>query len=270
MSFFSLKRSLISNSRRLLSQSRNYSKSKYPFNDEIHSLVPISGKIDLVDINGKFQKAQPLSEILKSIKTSGNRLVVVKASPRGQDIDPVVVCKVLSTKSAVSAKTHRDTQSNQLRVTGHATSSKDNKSATSTSQNGSNSETSVGGHNESKDSINSEKYTTKKNIPKTLKNTSKIKTLTINWNIGPNDLLKQKKSTIQNFLEKGHPVQIFLGKPQRRPVKLSTLDLEKREILVKTCISICEDVDAIQKKSDGILKDKNQTVLYFVPTKSSE
>lgn len=212
---------------------RSYSTQKNPSGADIANLVPLKGLVDLVDTHGKFHKSQPIITILNSLRASKNRLIAVNIEERGDGKDPLVVCRLLADKSK------------QKKPASQATSAESEP---------------IDKSKRKKKEKSNEPHKAKDRS----KNASKPKTLALNWTIGPKDLLNQKKSSIQSWLEKGHPVLIFLGNPRERHFKpLTDLDLEKRELLRKTCVSICEEIGAVKRNSDNVVKADSQEVLSF-------
>lgn len=110
-----------------------------------------------------------------------------------------------------------------------------------------------------------------KSSTKKAPSTLKTKSVTLGWSIAPNDLLIQKKSSIHSWFEKGHPIQIILGKSGKRQQRTpnSTLDLEKRKIVLKTCRTLCEEAGAIEQSTEGDV-NSNVFILNYLPPSNRE
>lgn len=104
------------------------------------------------------------------------------------------------------------------------------------------------------------------------KKQQKMKTVVLGWTIAPNDLYMQKKSSIHAWFEKGHPIQITLGKPVKRQQRTvnSSLDLEKRKILLKACRSLCEEAGAIEQNTEGTVNSDTLILTYTPPSSQKQ
>lgn len=224
--------------------------------EHIKKLVPRSGLVDLVTKEG-FKKGQKLSALIKHVNKSGAKLVVVNVIKNGDGneeggCDPQVVCKIIEKKQKkVKSKTE------DVEATTEASAEADSEPpSTSISK----------GKARKEARLLKQQQMLEKQASRSLsRNSSKIKSLTINWTIAPNDFLSQKKTNLQSWLTSYHPVQIFLGNPKTRnpPTNLSPLEVEKRKILKDICIKVCEEVNAIEKKTDTIERGVDQDVLYY-------
>lgn len=104
------------------------------------------------------------------------------------------------------------------------------------------------------------------------KKQQKMKTVVLGWTIAPNDLYMQKKSSIHSWFEKGHPIQITLGKQVKRQQRSvnSSLDLEKRKILLKACRNLCEEAGAIEQNTEGTVNSDTLILTYAPPTQPKQ
>lgn len=215
------------------SRSHTNRPNQRPEGKEIVQLVPKSGLINLIDGNGAFRRQVSLSSSLANLKGHEKLIVVRLEKKTEEDEDPTVHCKIISTRP------HKNTDAT---VTRNSTNS-DNTSSSDRKE------------KQKKEKQKKEKATV-----------LKTKSVTLGWTIAPNDLLMQKKSSVESWLQKGHPIQIFLGKSAKRQQRTanSALDLEKRKILLKTCRSLCEQAGAIEQSIEGDV-NSNVVILNYLP-----
>lgn len=259
---------------------RHYSaKKKAITNADIANLVPLNGRVDYVDTRGTFHKNQPIVAVLNSLKGSGhnsggglNMLLAVSIVPRGEMQDPQVVCRIVPDKDKVREAARIKNKEEKRLAREEREEQQEQQQEQEQEQQEEEMELEEDETKESKKHGKREKKQSKEphKAKDRSKNQSKVKTLSLNWTIGPKDLLNQKKATIQGWLEKGHPVHIFLGSARVRgpPKKLTELDLEKRELLRKTCKEMCEETGAIRQNAANVVKTDTQEVfVYFLPTR---
>lgn len=232
----------------------HYSSTSFQTPESIRKLVPNTGLVHLVTSSG-FKKSQCLDTILKQVKKSGSKLVVVNVSRPQTDSDPQVVCKIVEKSLKKSNQKEDVLESKSTPVSEEPNTSQLSK-----------------GKARKEARLKKQNEMLAKQATRALsRNSSKVKVLNINWSIAPNDFLSQKKSNIHSWLTAFHPVQIFLGNARAKyaPTNLSALETEKRKILKDICIQVCEEVNAIPKKTDTIERGPDQDVLYYYIPKNS-
>lgn len=195
--------------------------------EDISRLVPNTGLINLIDSKGDFRPNVSLVQTLGTIKPSQKLVVVRLEHPESND-DGV-------TDPTVHCKV----------ISRNSKLSRDPKKGTPGSD--------------------QSKTFKKKKAPCS---SLKTKSVTLGWSIAPNDLLVQKRASIHSWFEKGHPIQITLGKAVKRHQRTAntSLDLEKRKILLKTCRALCEEAGAIEQNTDGDINSNVLILNYLPPT----
>lgn len=231
--------------------------------ESIYELVPRTGMVDIVTPDG-FKKNQNLERTMRQLKRNGSKLIVVNVTQTEEGRDPKVICKIVEEKSKPQKK-KREVEAGATADSKMSENENENENGNETEGQGEDSETVSKGKARKEARLKKQQELIERQSAKALsKNSSKVKSIVVSWNIGPNDFLSQKKSTIQNWLQAYHPVQIFLGKANlRRLPQISALDLEKRDILRKICVDVCEEAGAIKKSTDKIEKGLDQEVIYY-------
>lgn len=210
----------------LSSSTHNRNSTKVEGKD-VAKLVPNSGVINLINDKGAFIRNVSLRQSLARLRRDQKLIVVQVEHTNEEDQDPIVHCKVVSNRGSRDPNTRKSDSGNSAN---------------------------------DKERQKQEKKKKAKTIA------LKTKSVTLGWNIAPNDLLMQKKSSITSWFKKGHPIQIILGKAVRRQNPPTDLDLEKRKILLKTCRAMCEEAGAYEQSVEGDFRS-NSVILNYSPPK---
>lgn len=254
-------------------QINRFKRPANPENEGIRSLVPETGVVQLIDLNKKFQANVSLEEVLESLN-EGEKLVVANKGKQPLDEegnpvgDPSVTCKIIrfevrqkqKTNSRYSIKLEQSTPAEpekteiteavpQLELLDKESIRKENKRRA---------EINAQKKAEARAKRKAGKEQTKKGCP------SKVKSVSLSWTIGPHDLHSQKRSSIESWLSKGHTVQICLGRDTWKNRNMnSPLELEKKNLLIKACRDLCEEVGGVEQGMEGDIS--TAIILTFAP-----
>jgi hypothetical protein len=232
------------------------------FNRQISKVVPLRGLVSFVDRNGAFKKNVPLRSVLRHVDESVEKLIIASMVQKNlPDQDPHVVCKIqpLRLEGRRSSSIVRDTPAARdasvaRKVSGSLSAP---VSTNSTRTNKISGETA----HSSEDGLSSARQLVKRRKPPT------TKSILISWNIAPKDLNDQKAVALRSVLSKGDTlkVELCIKDKHKRPKHLSSLDLEKRELLIEQCKDMCSQWGDLYGRIEGRTTD--MIVMIFKPKK---